>query len=124
MTLEELELAGLKLLEEIKLLISICNNSDRIVEKESSEMFLNPAAFQPDVLYKINMKELVDPFSQKLDSPDGSVPTFGTQNVALFRENLETMLLQGESSEDMKKMGMEIKLIREYNSQLRLIEIN
>lgn len=61
--MEELELAGLKLLEEIKLLISICNNSDRIVEKESSEMFLNPAAFQPDVLYKINMKELVDPFS-------------------------------------------------------------
>lgn len=80
-------------------------------------MFLNPAAFQPDTLYRISLKNIVDPFSQghKLDGLENPL-TLGSESIAQFRENLDTLLLAGENSDEMKNLGIQMKLIREYNS--------
>ena len=117
LTQEELEQEGQKILEDLKLLLHVCNSSEKVVEKESSEMFLNPAAFQPDILYRISLKNVVDPFSpvHKLDGLDNPL-TLGSESIAQFKENLDTLLLAGENSDEMKNLGIQMKLIREYNS--------
>jgi len=52
----------------------------------------------------------------------GDADDTGNHNLTSFRENLE-MMLSGIPNDEIKKLGIDVKLVQELSSTLKIIEL-
>jgi hypothetical protein len=80
-------------------------------------MLLNPSALMPDILYQINLT------NQKLQMFGKQEKSSEYINIAKLKVNLDDWLLNGKPIDAFSKSGLELKLVKEISSSVKIIEV-